>query len=327
MKKNIAVVSGGDSGEFEISIQSGEIVEKYLDKTKYNVYPVIIKKGDWYYDCKNNNNYNIDRNDFSIPMFSEKINFDCVFIAVHGTPGEDGKLQGYFDMLGIPYTSCNHATSALTFNKHFCKSVVQNSNVKTSASAYLHKGQKNFAGELTHLKFPFFVKPNNGGSSVGMSKINKMEELEPALQKAFNEDNEILVEEFIRGREITCGVFKYKNEIITLPVTEVITKKDWFDYEAKYDPLLADEIVPAQIPQDIYKECQEISVTLYEKLNCAGVVRFDYIFNDNGIYFLEVNTVPGLTEASLVPKMALAHGLTLTKLFGMLVEEAMYTKS
>ncbi|MCF8368022.1 MAG: D-alanine--D-alanine ligase [Bacteroidales bacterium] len=323
MKKNIAVVSGGYSGEYEISIQSGEVVDKYLDKEKYNVYPIIISKEEWMHDCKHNNTYEIDKNDFSIPMFTEKITFDCVFIAIHGTPGEDGRLQGYFDMIGLPYTGCNHATSALTFNKHFCKNVVKNLKVKTAASVCLFKNQENPEAFLQHLKYPLFVKPNNGGSSVGMSKINEKSELPDALAKAFKEDEEILVEEFIKGREITCGVLKYSNEIITLPVTEIISKKDWFDYEAKYDPSLADEIVPAQIPEEVYKECQEISGDLYRQLSCAGIVRFDYIFNENGIYFLEVNTVPGLTEASIVPKMAKVHGLSLQELFGIMVEEAL----
>ncbi len=323
MRKNIAIVSGGDSGEYEISIQSGEVVEKYLDKNLYDTYPVIIRGNDWRHVCRHSNDYELDKNDFSLPMIAEKITFDCVFIAIHGTPGEDGKLQGYFDMLGIPYTSCNHATSALTFNKHFCKNVVKNLNVKTAASVCLQKSQQNPEALVKNLTYPLFVKPNNGGSSVGMSKINNPEELSDALAKAFKEDDEILVEEFIKGREITCGVIQYKGKVITFPVTEVISKKDWFDYEAKYDPELAEEIVPAQIPQELFSECQNTSAQLYKQLNCKGVVRFDYIFNDDGLFFLEVNTVPGLTEASIVPKMAKAHGISLSELFNMMVEEAL----
>jgi D-alanine-D-alanine ligase len=323
MKKNIAVVSGGDSGEYGISVQSGKVVEKYLDPEKYNIYPITIKGTEWLYECPAHNVYDIDKNDFSIAMIGEKIEFDCVFIAIHGTPGEDGKLQGYFDMMGIPYTTCDHVTSALTFNKHFCKSTVRDFGVLTAKSMFLTETLKNEAEIKSNLSLPLFVKPNNGGSSVGMSKINTWEELNPAIEKAFAEDDEILVEEFIKGREITCGVFKYKNKITPLPVTEIISKKEWFDFEAKYDPSLADEIVPAQIPEDVFKNCQSTSLKLYQQLNCKGVVRFDYIYNNSGMYFLEVNTVPGLTEASIVPKMVKAEGILLGNFFNTLVEEAL----
>ena len=324
MKKNIAIVSGGDSGEYEISIQSGKVVEKYLSKEKYNTYPVIIKGSDWFHRCNHNNEYEIDKNDFSLSMVGEKIKFDCVFIAIHGTPGEDGKLQGYFDMLGIPYTTCDHVISALTFNKHLTKQVVGNFGVQTARSVMVHKAaQLSTEDILKSLELPLFVKPNNGGSSVGMSRVNNSGELSPALERALHEDDQVLIEEYIQGREITCGVLKRKGEVVTLPVTEIISKKEFFDFEAKYDPALADEIVPAQIPAATFNACQEISADLYRQLDCRGVVRFDYIFNDAGIYFLEVNTVPGLTEASIVPKMAMAMGYDLSEFFEMLVEEAL----
>ncbi len=324
MKKNIAIVSGGDSGEYEISIQSGKIVEKYLSKEKYNTYPVIIKGSDWFHRCEHSNEYEIDKNDFSLAMVGEKIKFDCVFIAIHGTPGEDGKLQGYFDMLGIPYTTCDHVISALTFNKHLTKQVVGNLGIKTARSVMAQKAAPLSTEEiLESLGLPLFVKPNNGGSSVGMSRVNKTGELAPALERAFREDDQVLIEEFIQGREITCGVLKTKGEVITLPVTEIISKKEFFDFEAKYDPALADEIVPAQIPQSTFSACQKASSDLYRQLDCRGVVRFDYIFNESGIYFLELNTVPGLTEASIVPKMAMAMGYGLSELFEMMVEEVL----
>ncbi len=323
-KKNVAIVSGGDSGEFSISVQSGLIVKKFLDPNKYKMYPILMKGTEWYYECKNMNIYAVDKNDFSIDIAGDKIKFDCVFIAIHGTPGEDGKLQGYFDMLGIPYTSCDHVTSALTFNKYFCKNYINNFGVKTAKSIYITQPDQISPKEiLKNLSLPVFVKPNNGGSSVGMSKVNKQGELPVALEKAFREDDELLIEEFIKGREITCGVMRYNKELITFPVAEIVSKKEFFDFEAKYNPSLADEIIPAKIPATVYQECQETSAMLYEKLNCKGVVRFDYIFNDSGMYFLEVNTVPGLTEASIVPKMAKNYGMTLQQLFSMLVEEAM----
>ncbi|MCB0804247.1 MAG: D-alanine--D-alanine ligase [Bacteroidales bacterium] len=323
-KKNIAILSGGDSGEYGISVQSAAVVEKYLDKEKYNTFPILMKGLEWIHTCPHDNTYDIDKNDFSLPMIGEKIHFDGVFIAIHGTPGEDGKLQGYFDMMGIHYSTCDHVVSALTFNKHLCKLAVQSLGIKLAKSVFSTKNDNITAEDiLQNLRLPLFVKPNNGGSSVGMSRVNRGEDLEAALNRAFEEDDEILVEEFIKGREITCGVLKYKDEIITLPVCEIISKKEFFDFEAKYDPKLADEIVPAQIPETIFKKCQETSAQLYQQLNCKGIVRFDYIYNDDGMFFLEVNTIPGMTEASIVPKMARAHGLTLDQLFGMVMEETL----
>ena len=324
MRLNIAVVSGGDSGEFEISIQSGLVVKKYLDPNKYKVYPIIIKGQEWVHECPYNNVYTVDKNDFSVMMEEIRIKFNCVFIAIHGTPGEDGKLQGYFDMLGIPHTSCDQLTSSLTFNKYFCKIFVSNFGALTARSQLLTKSLNIDSDEiLAQLSLPLFVKPNNGGSSVGMSKVTLADELNQAITKAFNEDDEVLIEEFIEGREITCGILKHKDKIIKFPILEIISKRDFFDFEAKYDSGLADEIVPAQIPQYVFTNCQEISAKLYEQLNCKGVVRFDYIFNEKGMYFLEVNTVPGLTETSLIPKMAESYGMTLTEMFGILVEESL----
>lgn len=322
MKKNIAILSGGDSGEYGISVQSGQVVAKYLPADKYNIYPIRIKGKEWIHECEHGNPYEIDKNDFTLPMLTEKIRFNGVFIAIHGTPGEDGKLQGYFDMMGIPYSTCDHTVSALTFNKHLCKLAVRSLEIQTARSLMFIASDRPSPSEiLKQLSLPLFVKPNNGGSSVGMSRVNKKEDLQAALGRAFKEDDQILVEEFIKGREITCGVLKYKGEIITLPVTEIVSKKEFFDFEAKYDPKLADEIVPAQIPENIFKQCQETSALLYRQLTCRGLVRFDYIYNDDGMFFLEVNTVPGMTEASIVPKMARAHGLTLDQLFGMVMEE------
>jgi D-alanine-D-alanine ligase len=324
MKKNIAIVMGGDSGEYEISMQSGEVVSRYLDPSKYNVYPVVIKGDQWYHRCTHNNEYEIDKNDFSLPMIGEKVKFDGVFIAIHGTPGEDGKLQGYFDMMGIPYTSCDHVISALTFNKHLTKLAVAKLDVLTADSVLLTASDKISTDEiLSKLQLPVFVKPNNGGSSVGMSRVNEKDGLEEAIRRAFKEDEQVLVEAFIQGREITCGVIRQQGKVVAFPICEIVSKKEFFDFEAKYDPELADEIVPAEIPGEIFKTCQDRSVYLYNQLQCKGVVRFDYIYNDNGMYFLELNTVPGMTEASSVPKMAKAHGMSLEALFDTIMEEAL----
>ena len=318
---NIAIVAGGDSGEYGISVKSGKQVELNIDRSKFRPFLIMVRGKHWSYTIEKKV-FPIDKNDFSLTIGARKIRFDAVFNAIHGTPGENGKLQGYFDMLGIPYTSCDVTTSALTFNKSFCKDVVANCGVKTARSLHLINGNNAHPEEiLRKLTLPLFVKPNNGGSSVGMSKVNHAAELEPALHLAFCEDNEILLEEFIKGRELTCGVLRTEGKIIALPVTEIIPKKEYFDYEAKYKKGMADEVVPAQVPVAVSDECQSISRMLYEKLNCKGVVRFDYIYTGTDFWFLEVNTVPGLTKASIVPNMARAHGWSFTELITRLIEE------
>ena len=318
---NIAIIAGGDSGEYSISVKSGRQVELYIDRTKFNPFLILVKGRNWDYKIEKTV-FPIDKNDFSLTIGKRKIRFDAVFNAIHGTPGENGKMQGYFDMLGIPYTSCDVTTSALTFNKSFCKDVVAATGVRTARSKHLFFSSVNPAALIVRdLKFPVFVKPNNGGSSVGMSKVNKTDELADALSRAFHEDNEILVEEFIKGRELTCGVVRTAGKIVAMPVTEIIPKKEYFDYEAKYKKGMADEVVPADIPGEVSDECRNTSVMLYEKLNCKGVVRFDYIYTGTDFWFLEVNTVPGLTQASIVPNMARAHGWNFTEFITLLIDE------
>jgi D-alanine-D-alanine ligase len=321
---NIAIVAGGDSGEYEISMKSGRQVEKNLDKSRFIPFLIEIRKDKWVY-CRGADKFNVDKNDFTLLMDNSRIRFDVVFNAIHGTPGENGKLQGYFDILGIPYTSCDVTTSALTFNKSFCKNVVASYGIVTARSVHLFMREKDVKKTiLQKLVLPVFIKPNNGGSSVGMSKVNHPEELEVALTRAFNEDEEILVEEFIEGRELTCGVLRSQREIITFPVTEIISKKEFFDFEAKYKEGLASEMVPADLSAEISDECKNISRFLYEKLNCKGVVRFDYIYSKERFHFLEVNTVPGLSEQSIIPKMTRAHGWSVTELFTRMIEECLF---
>jgi D-alanine-D-alanine ligase len=318
--KNIAIIAGGDSGEYKISVKSGQQVELNIDRLLYRPFLILIRGNRWEYRI-GEKVFPVDKNDFSLQIGLRKIRFDLIFNAIHGTPGENGKILGYFDMLGIPYTSCDVTTSALTFNKSFCKDVVSGCGVKTARSRHLTRFDESLAGDiLKELTLPLFVKPNNGGSSVGMSKVNEAGDLQPALELAFREDPEVLVEEFVKGRELTCGVIRTGREIIAFPVTEIIPKKEYFDYEAKYKKGMADEIVPARVPEQVSAECQRISRYLFEKLNCRGVVRFDYIFNDSGFYFLEVNTVPGLTKASIVPNMARAYGWSFTELITRMIE-------
>jgi len=336
MKKNVAVVAGGFSGEHGISLKSAGVVMESLDPAIFNPYLVVIDKSGWYHQDKSGNKYPVDKNDFSIEAEStasspnQRVNFEVVFISIHGTPGEDGKLQGYFEMLGLPITSCNSITSALTFNKSYCNKVVDHFGVvNVSKSVHLVQNNKDlFASELEPLKYPVFVKPNCGGSSVGMSKVHDPGQVWNAVDLAFKEDTEVLVEEYIKGREMTCGVLSYKGEIIVFPVTEIISKKEFFDFEAKYDPDLADEIVPAQIPGFQSKTIQDTSVQLFRKLNCNGVVRFDYILCPEGsLWFLEVNSVPGMTRESIVPKQARSHGMSITELFTMMIEDALWRKN
>ena len=320
---NVAIVAGGDSGEYGISMQSGKQVELNMDRDRFRPFLIEVRGKNWNYRI-GPKKFPVDKNDFSLVIGRRKIRFDVVFIAIHGTPGENGKLQGYFDMLDIPYTSSDVTTSALTFNKSFCKEVVASCQVKTAKSMHLFRNRKHGVKDiLGELSLPVFVKPNNGGSSVGMSKVTHEEGLAPALEKAFLEDDEILVEEFVRGRELTCGVVRSAGKVTAFPVTEIVTKKDYFDYEAKYKKGMAEEIVPANLTAEQSDHCQDISRLLYDRLNCKGVVRFDYIYSGNDFYFLEVNTVPGLTGASIVPKMALAHGWTIRELISRLISEVL----
>jgi D-alanine-D-alanine ligase len=303
MKKKIALVTGGYSGEAVISYKSAVTIEKNIDASKWDCYKIDINTTGWFYMGADGKTA-VDKNDFSITLNGTKINFDAVLIGLHGTPGEDGKLQGYFDCLNIPYTGCDAASSALTFNKRYTVSVAANSGIKVAKSVLLLKNNSYSPDEIINqLQFPVFVKPNNGGSSIGMSKVNKpSDEIGAAIEKAFKEDDQVLVEEFIKGREFTIGVFKSKGKIITLPITEIISKKEFFDYEAKYEGA-SDEITPAQADESIIEKVRNAAQKIYSVFNCSGIVRIDFIYNEaeGEPYMLEINTVPGQSEASLVP--------------------------
>jgi len=327
MKKNIALVAGGYSGEAVISVQSAAVIEKQLDSSKYNVYKITISRNSWTYTGADGKTAEIDKNDFSLTLNGSKITFDAVFIGIHGTPGEDGRLQGYFEMLNIPYTSCGMVTSALTFNKSYCNKIVAALDVVNIAkSAHIFKDRPyDAAALLQQLRLPVFVKPAEGGSSIGMSKVTKAEELPAAIEKAFKEDAQVLIEEFIKGRELTCGLFKVNGQLTVLPITEVISSKEFFDYEAKYTPGVSQEITPAQVPDEITQRVQQTAGVLYDKLNCRGIVRIDFIWEEatGKLFFLEVNTMPGQSENSLVPQQVRASGRTLQEFYGMLIEECL----
>ena len=315
MTKNIAIVCGGNPGEYDISIGSANVVSKNLESKKYIGYQIVIKGGDWYYE-KDGAKYPVDKNDFSLNFDGEKVIFDGVFNAIHGTPGEDGKLQGYFDMIGLPYTSANHATSGLTFNKHFCNRFVNSYGVKSANSlSFTRKDKVEKEEVIKSLGLPLFVKPAESGSSVGISKVNAETEFDEAVKNAFAEGERILIEEFIKGREIACGLVNRGNELIVFPLTEIVSKKDFFDYEAKYTAGLADEITPAEVTEEIEQDIKTLSTFLFREMDCKGFVRFDYILTENDFYFLEVNTIPGISEASIMPQMAKAYGMSIGDFF------------
>ncbi|MEA3504397.1 MAG: D-alanine--D-alanine ligase [Bacteroidota bacterium] len=323
MKVKVALIAGGDSGEYEVSLSSAESVKGHLDKDKYDVFFIHMKGLDWHFIDDEGNKITVDKNDFSVTIENEKIAFDVAFILIHGTPGEDGKLQGYFDMLGLPYTSCDLFTSALTFKKNFTKHVAKTLGVSVAKTLFYGVDSKWDAEKIVDaVGLPCFVKPNKGGSSVGISKVNSITDIDAAIKIAFAEDDEILIEEFLDGTELGCGVYKTNGKIISLPVTEIVSKTEFFDYEAKYKGL-SDEITPARITDENTKECQQLSEYLYNEFNCRGVVRFDYIFCDETLYFLEVNTVPGLSAASIIPQQIREAGLTEAQVYDELLVEAL----
>lgn len=327
MKKNIALVAGGYSGEYVISVQSAETIQKNLDSSKYEVYKIIVTREGWRHTAADGAVYEIDKNDFSLTIGGNKIKFDAVFIGIHGTPGEDGRLQGYFEMLGIPYTSCGMVTSALTFNKSYCNKVVAALDVvNVSKSVHIFRDQPHDpAAILQELRLPVFVKPAEGGSSIGMSKVKTAEELPAAIEKAFKEDSQVLIEEFIKGRELTIGLYRANGVLNVLPITEVVSSKEFFDYEAKYTPGVSNEITPAPVSDEITALVQKTASTLYNKLNCKGITRIDFIYEEatGKLYFLEANTMPGQSENSLVPQQVRAAGKTLQAFYGEVLEECM----
>jgi D-alanine-D-alanine ligase len=326
MKRVIAFVTGGYSGEAEVSYKSAITMEAEVDKTTYDVFRIDITPAEWFHLTKEGVKIPVDKNDFSLTIGGKKIQFDAVLIGIHGTPGEDGKLQGYFDLMNLPYTTCDAATSALTFNKRYTVAVAAFAGISVSRSEHLFKHNNPDAAALgNRLGMPVFVKPNNGGSSIGMSKVSRKEDLAAALQKAFREDDQVLVEEFISGREFTVGVFRSGNEIIILPITEVKTTKDFFDFEAKYSPGFTEETTPAELEAGIAETIRSTAKKIYQVFNCSGVVRIDMIYNEakGEPFMLEINTVPGQTAASVVPQQVRAMGWTLKQFYSALIEDAL----
>ncbi len=323
MKKTIALITGGFTGESVISLKSAAQIEQNLDASKFEVYKIIISFKSWYYEA-NGQVIEVDKNDFSLLIAGKKVLFDAVFVGLHGSPGEDGKLQGYFDMLNIPYTSCDALTSAISMNKGYTKAIVSDIPdlyVANSCQFFADKPENATIIEQS-LKLPYFVKPNNGGSSIGMSKVNATAALPQALTAAFKEDTQVLVEEFIKGREFTIGVYLGKNGIQVLPTTEIISSKEFFDFEAKYTPGVSEEITPGRMTEEEKVRVEAVVRSVYNKLNCRGVVRIDYILEEGSgnFYFIEINTVPGQSENSIIPQQVRATGRSVQDFYTELLE-------
>ena len=326
-QRNIALITGGYSGESVISYKTAATIEANADPARWRLFKIDIRPEGWFYMQPDGGRLPVDKNDFSVALDGKRLTFDAALIALHGTPGEDGKLQGYFDCIGIPYTSCDAATSALTFNKRYTVAVAAFGGIKVAQSVHLFKEIPVTVDEiLSRLHLPVFVKPNNGGSSIGMSKVNDAAELPEALEKAFREDSQVLVETFIRGREFTIGVFRSKGQVLPLPITEVISKKEFFDYEAKYQGA-SEEVTPANIPEEVAEKIRSAAMTVYRIFNCRGVVRIDFIVEESSgdPYMLEINTVPGQSEASIVPQQVRAMGWTLRDFYTALLEDCLHT--
>ena len=321
--KTIAIAAGGDSSEFEVSVKSAMEVSNILS-SRYITYIIMIKGTNWYWEDPRGSYVNIDKNDFSLKADDMKIRFDAVFIAIHGKPGENGYLQGYFEMLGIPYTSCSAFCSALTFNKQACKLFLKEYKIPMATAVLIREGDEiDIDAVIKRVGLPCFVKPNDSGSSFGVTKVKKKEELESAFENAFRESKEVLIEAFMNGRELACGVIKTRSKAVILPVTEIISKNEFFDYEAKYTPGRSQEVTPADLEEKITDRVQKLSSEIYDLLGCKGIVRVDFILIDMKPFFLEINTVPGMTKESLIPQQAKAAGIHLEDLYSIVLEDVL----
>ena len=315
MKKNIAIIMGGYSSEIDISIKSGNVVYSHLNKEKFNAFRVLILKEKWVVLDAQENEFPIDKNDFSFTKNNTKTTFDCVFNAIHGAPGENGQLLAYFDLINLKHTSAPFYQMALTFNKRDTLSAVKAYGIKTATSIYLNKGDKiNLNHIITAVGLPCFIKPNNAGSSYGISKVHTKNEILPALEKAYKEDSEILIESFLDGTEVSVGIIQYRGETKVLPITEIVSENDFFDYEAKYEGK-SQEITPARISLTQQAKLEKVAIKVYDILNISGFSRSEFIFVDSEPYFIEINTVPGLTEESILPQQAQVAGISLAELF------------
>lgn len=319
-KRIIAIVSGGDSSELPVSLKSAQGIFSFMDHDKYDVYIVEIQNKQWNVRV-DEKLYPIDKNDFSFEKETTRVKFDFAYITIHGTPGENGLLQGYFELIGLPYSSCDVFASALTFNKFACNQYLKGYGVKVSESLLLRKGQSiDDKDVVDKIGLPCFIKPNLGGSSFGVSKVKKEEEIQAAIQKAFEESDEVMIEAFMEGTEITCGCYKIEGEETLFPITEVVAHNDFFDFDAKYNGQV-DEITPARISQDLTERVQKLTSIIYDIIGCSGIIRVDFIISDEKVInLLEINTTPGMTSASFIPQQIAAAGLDIKNVMTDIIE-------
>jgi D-alanine--D-alanine ligase len=321
MKKNIAIVAGGDSSEVVVSLKSAAGLNSFMDKERYNVYVVTIVGATWQVEWSDTEKIAIDKNDFSFSRNGEKTSFDFAYITIHGTPGENGILQGYFELIGVPYSCCGVLAAAITFNKFTCNQYLKGFGVKVSESLVLRHGQTVSNEEVAQkIGFPCFVKPNVGGSSFGVTKVKSMDQVQPAIAKAFAEGNEVMIEAFMAGTEITCGIYKTKLKSQVLPITEVVSENEFFDFDAKYKGQVQ-EITPARLSDALTDRVQKLTSAIYDILGCKGIVRIDYIISEGDVInLLEVNTTPGMTATSFIPQQVAAAGLDIKDVMTEIIE-------
>ena len=321
MKKNIAIVAGGNQSEVIVSLRSAAGIYSFIDKEKFNPYIVTIIGKEWTVECAGEK-ITIDKNDFSFTHNNLKIIFDFAYITIHGMPGEDGKLQGYFDLLEIPYSSCDVLAAALTFNKFFCNSYLKSFGIQVAESILLRKGESVSAGEVSEkLGLPCFIKPNAGGSSFGVTKVKSVEQILPAIEQAFTEGDEVIMESFLQGTEVTCGIYKTKNGKRVLPVTEVVSENEFFDFNAKYNGQVK-EITPARLSEELTKKVQQLTSFIYDLIEAKGIIRIDYIITEGEtIHLLEINANPGMTETSFIPQQVKAAKLNMMDVMTDVIEE------
>lgn len=324
MKKNVAIVAGGDSSEVVVSLKSAAGLSTFIDKERYNTYIAVLQKGEWRVELGDGTKAVIDKNNFSFQENGVTKVFDFAYITIHGTPGEDGKLQGYFDMIGMPYSSCNALVSALTFNKFVCNHFLKSFGVRVANSIRLFHGQTITTDEVVELLgLPLFVKPNVGGSSFGTTKVKKAADLQPAIAHAFAEGEEVILEQFVAGTEVTSGCYKTKDNAVLLPLTEVVTGNEFFDFDAKYNGQV-EEITPARISSAMTEKIQQTTSMIYDLLGATGIIRIDYIIPADGEpVMLEVNTTPGMTATSFIPQQIRAAGLDIKEVMTDLIEDAL----
>ncbi len=321
-KKNIAIVFGGYSSEDVVSSKSAEGLLGFIDEARYNSYLLLLNREKWVV-LLNNKEYGVNKNDFSFTIDNIHIKFDFAYITIHGTPGEDGIFQGYLKLLNIPHSTCNVLSSSLSFNKYMCNQYLKSFGVKAARSVLIKKDSSYNLHEIGEaIGFPCFVKPNAGGSSFGISKVKHFKNLEGAISKAYKEHDEVMIEQFIDGIEVTCGLYKTMSKSVVFPLTEVISKNEFFDYEAKYTPEKVTEITPARINDELATAIQNTSSRIYDLLGCKGIIRIDYIIQKDEYYILEVNTTPGMTATSFIPQQVNAMKLNIKDVFSEVIDDA-----